>query len=88
MFLENRKHRVPSVTSVRVPDGVDAAKVTAYLMRKYKIEIGGGLGPTFGQIFRIGLMGVNATQELADKVVKVLYEAVEATRDNQLVSKM
>lgn len=86
MFIEDRKCRVPSVTSVKVPEGIDSIKVLSFLIQKYKIEIGGGLGPTFGQIFRIGLMGGSATQEMADKVVKVLAEAVEATRNQNVIS--
>lgn len=88
MFIENKKHRCPSVTSVKVPPGVDAAKVAAHVMKKYRIEVAGGLGPTAGQIFRLGLMGQNATQELADMLVKVLLDGIAATKDAKLVSKI
>lgn len=88
MFIENKKHRCPSVTSIKVPEGVDAVKVAAYVMKKHRIEVAGGLGPTAGKIFRIGLMGQNATQELADKTVKVLVEGIAATKDAKLVSKI
>lgn len=81
MFIEQAKDRVPSVTSIKVPSGIDSVKVLSYAMQKYKLEIGGGLGPTFGQIFRIGLMGNSATQEMVDKTVKVLVEAVEASKE-------
>lgn len=80
MFIEQVKERVPSVTSVKVPTGVDPMKVLSFAMQKYKLEIGGGLGPTVGKIFRIGLMGNNATQELVDKTVKIFVEAVEASK--------
>lgn len=88
LFIENKKHRCPSVTSIKVPTGVDALKVAAHVMKKYRIEVAGGLGPTAGQIFRVGLMGVNATQENADKLVKVLVDGVAATKDAKLVSKI
>lgn len=80
MFIARPRDRVPSVTSVKVPTGVDAFKALSFAMTKYKFEFGGGLGPTFGQIFRIGLMGNSATEELVDKTVSILIEAIEATK--------
>lgn len=82
MFIKQAKERVPSVTAVKVPLGVDPIKVLSFAMQNYKLEIGGGLGPTAGQIFRIGLMGNNTTEELAEKTVKILVEAVEASKDS------
>jgi alanine-glyoxylate transaminase/serine-glyoxylate transaminase/serine-pyruvate transaminase len=49
--------RVPSLTTVRVPEGVDEALVRGRLRDEYGIEIGAGLGPLKGQVWRIGLMG-------------------------------
>lgn len=40
------------MTSIIVPDNVDPFKVTAYIMKNHHVEIGGGLGPTVGKIFR------------------------------------
>ncbi|MDI3317128.1 MAG: alanine--glyoxylate aminotransferase family protein [Bacillota bacterium] len=53
-------HRLPELTTVRVPAGVDDARVRARLLEEYGIEIGAGVGPTRGQIWRIGLMGHGA----------------------------
>jgi alanine-glyoxylate transaminase/serine-glyoxylate transaminase/serine-pyruvate transaminase len=50
-------NRVPSLTTVRVPDGVDEAAVRTRLREEYGIEIGAGLGPLKGKVWRIGLMG-------------------------------
>ncbi len=52
--------RLPCLTSVKVPDGVTDAKVRTALLRRYNMEIGGGLGPVAGKIWRIGLMGENS----------------------------
>jgi alanine-glyoxylate transaminase/serine-glyoxylate transaminase/serine-pyruvate transaminase len=52
-----RARRVPSLTTVRVPDGVDEAAVRVKLRDDYGIEIGAGLGPLKGKVWRIGLMG-------------------------------
>jgi alanine-glyoxylate transaminase/serine-glyoxylate transaminase/serine-pyruvate transaminase len=51
------EHRIPSLTTVRVPDGTDEAQVRTRLRDEYGIEIGAGLGPLKGKVFRIGLMG-------------------------------
>ena len=45
---------------------------------RYRVEISGGLGPTANKVFRIGLMGQNATPEKVDLVLKVLKEALES----------
>lgn len=56
-------HRIPNLNTVRVPDGVDDAKVRSRLLAEHGIEIAGGFGPLAGKIFRIGLMGPLATRE-------------------------
>ena len=52
--------RLPTLTTVHIPEGVIDAKVRSTLLRQYNIEIGGGLGPVAGKVWRIGLMGENA----------------------------
>jgi alanine-glyoxylate transaminase/serine-glyoxylate transaminase/serine-pyruvate transaminase len=51
------ERRIPSLTTVRVPEGVDEALVRGRLRDDYGIEIGAGLGPLKGKVWRIGLMG-------------------------------
>jgi alanine-glyoxylate transaminase/serine-glyoxylate transaminase/serine-pyruvate transaminase len=53
-------HRLPELTTVWIPDGVDEAAVRARLLTEYGIEIGGGLGPVAGKVWRIGCMGHTA----------------------------
>jgi alanine-glyoxylate transaminase/serine-glyoxylate transaminase/serine-pyruvate transaminase len=60
---------------VRVPEGVDGKAVQAHLLREHGIEIGGGLGPSAPAMWRIGLMGHNASVETADRVLAALDEA-------------
>ncbi|MDI3257442.1 MAG: alanine--glyoxylate aminotransferase family protein [Kyrpidia sp.] len=50
-------HRLPQLTSVWIPDGVEDAAVRARLLKEYGIEIGGGLGEVKGRVWRIGLLG-------------------------------
>ena len=49
--------RLPMLNSVRIPEGVDDKTARAQLLNEYGIEIGGGLGPMAGKVWRIGLMG-------------------------------
>ena len=56
-YLVPRKERIPHLNSVRVPEGVDEAAVRSRLLDEYDLEIGAGLGPLAGKIWRIGLMG-------------------------------
>src|SRR5690606_3985870 len=53
--------RLWTLNTVRVPDGVDEAGVRKHLLQRFNIEIGAGLGPLAGRIFRIGLMGNGST---------------------------
>lgn len=53
-------HRLPELTTVVVPEGVDDARIRRDLLQRYGIEIGGGVGPWAGKIWRIGCMGHTA----------------------------
>jgi alanine-glyoxylate transaminase/serine-glyoxylate transaminase/serine-pyruvate transaminase len=57
------QHRLASLTTVRVPEGVDEARVRRRLLEEYNIEIAGGLGELKGKIWRIGLMGYSSRVE-------------------------
>jgi alanine-glyoxylate transaminase/serine-glyoxylate transaminase/serine-pyruvate transaminase len=59
----DREIRLPTLTTVRIPDGVDGAAVATQMMKEYNIEIAGGLGDLAGKVWRIGLMGYNARTE-------------------------
>lgn len=56
------EYRLPSLTTVYVPEGVDDAYVRRRLLEDYNIEIGAGLGVFKGKVWRIGLMGTNSTR--------------------------
>jgi alanine-glyoxylate transaminase / serine-glyoxylate transaminase / serine-pyruvate transaminase len=53
-------HRLPELTTVWVPEGLDDAKTRATLLDRYGIEVGGGLGEFAGRVWRIGCMGHTA----------------------------
>jgi len=53
--------RLWTLNAVRVPAGIDEAVVRQRLLREFNIEIGAGLGPLAGKIWRVGLMGASST---------------------------
>jgi len=55
--------RLVTLTTVRIPDGVDEAQIRQRLMQDYNIEIGAGLGDLKGKVWRIGLMGYSSREE-------------------------
>jgi alanine-glyoxylate transaminase / serine-glyoxylate transaminase / serine-pyruvate transaminase len=56
--------RLWTLNAVRVPDGVDEAAVRKHLLDTFNIEIGAGLGPLAGKIWRVGLMGASSSPRL------------------------
>jgi alanine-glyoxylate transaminase / serine-glyoxylate transaminase / serine-pyruvate transaminase len=68
-LLADPDHQLAPLTAVRVPPGVDGKEVQARLLREHGIEVGGGLGPAAPPMWRIGLMGTNASVEVADTVL-------------------
>ncbi len=60
LFVSNPADRLATVTSVRVPQGVDEARARRELLDEFNIEIAGGFGPLKGKIWRIGLMGFSS----------------------------
>jgi len=55
-------HRLPMLICVTVPEGIPEAEIRTNLLSTYGIEIGGGLGPLKGRVWRIGLMGESSTE--------------------------
>ncbi len=62
-FVVDEADRLPQLNSVSIPDGIDDAAVRGRLLNEYGLEIGAGLGPMAGRIWRIGLMGYASNQK-------------------------
>ena len=75
-FIEAPGARAPTITTIKVPEGVDWKEVTEYAMEKHKLEIAGGLGPTAGKVWRIGHMCQNANLDKVEFTLRVLEEAI------------
>jgi alanine-glyoxylate transaminase/serine-glyoxylate transaminase/serine-pyruvate transaminase len=69
-------HRLPQLTTVWVPDGIDEAQVRATLLDRYGIEIGGGLGEFAGKVWRIGCMAHTARPRNVTLVLGALREVL------------
>jgi alanine-glyoxylate transaminase/serine-glyoxylate transaminase/serine-pyruvate transaminase len=72
--LENR---LPSLTTVRIPQGVNDLQVRKRLLEDYNIEISGGFGELKGIVWRIGLMGHSSRPENVELLLKALAEILE-----------
>jgi alanine-glyoxylate transaminase/serine-glyoxylate transaminase/serine-pyruvate transaminase len=64
--------RLWSLNTVRVPEGVDEGQVRRRLLEDHAIEIGAGLGPLAGRIWRVGLMGSGSTVTNVDRLMAAL----------------
>ena len=62
-FIVPEHARLPQMNAVRVPEGFDDAAVRRALLQEYAVEIGAGLGPLAGKVWRFGLMGYSAREE-------------------------
>ena len=75
-FLVEEEFRLPSLNSVIIPEGTDDLAVRTALLYEYQIEIGAGLGPFAGKIWRIGLMGHSAYKENVDRLLEALNKVL------------
>jgi alanine-glyoxylate transaminase/serine-glyoxylate transaminase/serine-pyruvate transaminase len=71
-LLAEPDYQLAPLTAVRIPDGLDGKQVQTRLLREHAIEIGGGLGPAAPAMWRIGLMGHNASRGVAHAVLMAL----------------
>ena len=72
-------NRLPTLNTVRVPEGVNEMAVRKQLLEESSIEIAGGFGPLAGRIFRIGVMGPLATEPNLDLFFEALGRAMGVT---------
>jgi len=75
-FLVDASVRLPQLNAVIVPEGVNEASVRAHLLATHNLEIGAGLGPMAGKVWRIGLMGSSASAENVELCLTALADAL------------
>jgi alanine-glyoxylate transaminase / serine-glyoxylate transaminase / serine-pyruvate transaminase len=71
------EHRLWTLNAVKIPEGVDDARVRNRLLEEFDIEIGGGLGVFKGKIWRIGLMGAGSTENNVLLLLAALEKALK-----------
>lgn len=75
-LLAEPAHRLPQLTTVKVPEGIDDARCRGRLLADYGIEIGAGAGQLAGQIWRIGCMGNTARRRNVATLLAALGEVL------------
>jgi len=68
----DQAHKMPNVTGVHIPKGVDGEAVRRRLLLEHNIEIGTSFGPLHGKIWRIGTMGINANEKPVREALSAL----------------
>jgi alanine-glyoxylate transaminase/serine-glyoxylate transaminase/serine-pyruvate transaminase len=68
--------RAPMINAIRIPEGTDDAKVRQRLYDEFNIEIGAGLGPLKGKVWRVGLMGHGARLENIELLARALRQLI------------
>jgi alanine-glyoxylate transaminase/serine-glyoxylate transaminase/serine-pyruvate transaminase len=68
--------RLPALTTVQVPSGMDDLAVRTRLRDRYNLEIAGGFGPLKGKVWRIGLMGFGSRRENVTLLAEALREVL------------
>jgi alanine-glyoxylate transaminase/serine-glyoxylate transaminase/serine-pyruvate transaminase len=77
-LLPPEGERLWTLNAVCVPDGVDEAAVRRFLLEQFNLEIGAGLGPLAGRIWRVGLMGSGSSSQLILLFLSALERALRA----------
>ena len=67
----SKDYRLPTLTTVKIPQAVDGDGFRNHLLRNFGIEIGNGLGELSGKVWRIGLMGFNSSKENVDRLLNL-----------------
>jgi alanine-glyoxylate transaminase/serine-glyoxylate transaminase/serine-pyruvate transaminase len=75
-LLAQEGHRLPELTTVWLPEGVDEAAARRRLLTEYGIEIGAGIGPFAGKTWRIGCMGHTARPRNVALLLRALEEVL------------
>ena len=69
-------YRLPQLTSAALPEGREEGPLRKRLLEEFHIEVGGGLGPATGKIWRIGLMGAGATHATVDRLLAAVDQVL------------
>jgi alanine-glyoxylate transaminase/serine-glyoxylate transaminase/serine-pyruvate transaminase len=77
-FVRNPADRLPTVLALTLPSELDDARLRGQLREQHSVSVAGGLGPTAGRIWRLGLMGEAARPEHYQRLMEVLERVLPA----------
>jgi len=77
LLVKNPAQRMATVTSMKVPQGMDDAKTRGRLLEEFNIAIAGGLGPLSGKVWRVGLLGHSSRREHVLRFLEVLERVLQ-----------
>ncbi len=77
-FAVEAPFRLPMLNAVSIPAGIDESRVRKSLLLDHGIEIGAGLGPLAGKIWRVGLMGHTARTANVERLLAALQKVLRA----------
>lgn len=77
-FVPREEDRLVTVNTIAIPEGVDGLALCKFAMDTYNLEIAGGLGPTAGKVWRVGLLGYNARPAMVELVIKAFEQGLQA----------
>jgi alanine-glyoxylate transaminase / serine-glyoxylate transaminase / serine-pyruvate transaminase len=69
-----KEFRLPTLSTICIPEGVDGKVLSGRLLNEFNIEVGGGLGELAGKVWRVGLMGFNSRKEPVDRLLDALRQ--------------
>jgi alanine-glyoxylate transaminase / serine-glyoxylate transaminase / serine-pyruvate transaminase len=72
----DRTFRLPTLTTVCIPEGADGKAIARQLLLEHNIEVGGGLGELAGKVWRVGLMGYNSNKASVDRLIEALQKVL------------
>ncbi len=75
------EERLPQLVPIKVPEGIEEAKVRSILLNEFNTEIGAGLGALAGKVWRVGLMGYSSSRESIDKLIEALKYALNKSKE-------
>jgi alanine-glyoxylate transaminase/serine-glyoxylate transaminase/serine-pyruvate transaminase len=83
-MLVDEAYRLPQLNAIKIPQGINDALFRSTLLNDHNIEIGAGLGPLAGKIWRIGLMGEGARIENVNRLLDAMRSVFADQRDTTL----
>ena len=76
-YVAKDEDRLATVNTIKVPEGVDWAALIKNAMDTYQVEIAGGLGPSMGKVWRVGIMGFNARPQNVELVLQCFKDGLK-----------